>query len=338
MIELQYYTFWWQNVSSSIIYVLSLIAIGVLINLNPSWAYDPNVILGNEDFNVFLITTIIMGLLSLVFAKNPSWIGLVNSMMKSEACQSISTMLNSLQELDEEDDNAEEEQEYDDTDGMVVYRKQYETWSPERLSIEKGLDDKSFIDANEGERNKIKYEIPSEDVVLRKEKNVTFCERAWIKSFQHSSSKNFHQDRSSIQSWVETSSPRAIQTASANFNDENSNENYDCPEEFDHTDGRTIGVGDFVNERKYECMHDTSHDSNEDLFAKKNKNFNCAKKIHKEWIVRIFIGLTCIAFVLAPMIIAALFMNLGTNRSAYIYHTHENETTITQVNSPIDSR
>ena len=123
MIELQYYTFWWQNVSSSIIYVLSLIAIGALINLNPSWAYDPNVILGNEDFNVFLITTIIMGLLSLVFAKNPSWIGLVNSMMKSEACQSISTMLNSLQKLDEEGDNAEEEQEYDDTDQRPISEK-----------------------------------------------------------------------------------------------------------------------------------------------------------------------------------------------------------------------
>ena len=55
MIDIQYYTFWWQNVSSSIIYVLALMSIGTLVNLNPSWAYDPNVILGNEDFNVYFV-------------------------------------------------------------------------------------------------------------------------------------------------------------------------------------------------------------------------------------------------------------------------------------------
>ena len=280
-----------------------------------------------------------MGALSLVFAKNPSWIGLVNSLMKSEACQGISTMMTSLQALDEEENNVEEEQEYDDTDGMVAYRKQYETWSPGRLSIEKDLDDKSFIDSNEDEKNKIKHEISSEDVVLRKEKNVTFCERAWIKSFQHSSSKNFHRDRSSIQSWVETSSPRPMKTTPVNFNNENSEGEYEYSGELDYTDGRIIGLGDFGRERKYECMHEASHDSNEDLFAKKsNTNFNCAKKIHKEWIIRIFMGLTCVAFVLAPIIVAALFMNLGTNRSAYIYYTNENETTITQVNIPNKSR
>ena len=181
--------------------------------------------------------------------------------------------------------------------------------------------------------------MSSEDVVLRKEKNVTFCERAWIKSFQHSSSKNFDRDRSSIKSWVETSSPRPMKTTPVNFNYDNSEEEYEHSGEFDYTDGRTIGLGEFGHDRKYECTHQTSHDSNEDLFAKKSTtNFNCAKKIHKEWIIRIFIGLTCVAFVLAPIIIAALFMNLGTNRSAYIYFTNENETTITQVNIPNNSR
>ena len=102
MIELQYYTFWWQNVSSSIIYILALLSIGLLVNLNPSWAYDPNVILGNEDFNVFLITTIIMGVLSLVFAKDPSWLALVNSILKSKLIQDLRDMMSSVKELGEE--------------------------------------------------------------------------------------------------------------------------------------------------------------------------------------------------------------------------------------------
>ena len=344
MIDIQYYTFWWQNVSSSIIYVLALMSIGILVNLNPSWAYDPNVILGNEDFNVFLITTIIMGVLSLTFAKNPSWLGLVKSMLKSQFCLSFKSVITTSQELRDETPEAEEnigrrnndEEEMDDVDGVcmpmkenVVTRNNVEeemddvdgVWMPKsysRLSIEKSDSEKLSKNSIDEEKHKMKCdEMSCDDVVLRKEKNVTFNERAWINSYQHSSGKNFQRDRASIKSWVETSSPRANKVASTSLNYEKSIEEYGFQRENDYPDG------------KYENLNDSG---SENYFSKKsNSNVHCMIKIRTEWIIRIMIGITCVAFVLAPIIIAGLFMNLGTNRSSYIYHTHENETTIIQV-------
>lgn len=324
MIDIQYYTFWWQNVSSSIIYILALMSIGILVNMNPSWAYDPNVILGNEDFNVFLITTIIMGVLSLAFAKNPSWLGLVKSMLKSHFCLSLKSIMTTSQELRDETPDAEEniemrcnaEEEMDDVDGV---------WMPSshrRLSIEKTVEcekcEKSSINSTDEEKLKMKCEeMSSDDVVLRKEKNVRFNERPWINSYQHSSGKNFNRDRHSIKSWVETSNPKGNKVDIANLYNDKSNEECAFQTENDYPDG------------KYESLNDSG---SENYFSKKSNNkVHCRIKIRTEWIVRIVIGITCVAFVLAPIIIAGLFMNLGTNRSSYIYHTHENETTIIQV-------
>ena len=292
--------------------------------MNPSWAYDPNVILGNEDFNVFLITTIIMGVLSLAFAKNPSWLGLVKSMLKSQFCLSLKSIMTTSQESSDETPEAEEniemrynvEEEMDDVDGA---------WMPNshrRLSIEKSVEcekcEKLSIDSTDEDRLKMKCdEMSSDDVVLRKEKNVRFNERSWINSYQHSSSKNFHRDRESIKSWVETSSPRANKVASTNFKFEAPNDEYALQKQNDYPDG------------KYESLNDSG---SENYFSKKsNNNVHCKIKISTEWIIRIMIGMTCVVFVLAPIIIAGLFMNLGTNRSSYIYYTHENETTIIQV-------
>ena len=320
MIDIQYYTFWWQNVSSSIIYVLALMSIGTLVNLNPSWAYDPNVILGNEDFNVFLTTTIIMGVLSLTFAKNPSWLGFVKSMQRTQLCISLSSLMTNSHSSDHEvtqdvyfakDSNAEKA-EFDDVDGGCI------TMSTRFSNIEKCDCDNLSQDSSGEEKGQIKYDdISSEDVVLRKEKNVTFNERAWINSFQHSSSKNFHRDRDSIKSWVETSSPRAVKSKSELLNNEIFYNKFVFPQEFDLIDG------------KYENLNDGG---DENYFPKKpRRNNNCLISIPKEWIIRILIGMTCVILVLGPIIIASLFMNLGSNRSSYIYYTHENKTVVTQV-------
>ena len=352
MIELQYYTFWWQNVSSSVIYILALLSIGVLVNLNPSWAYDPNVILGNEDFNVFLITTIIMGVLSLVFAKDPSWLALVNSILKSKFIQDLRDMmtvkdLGEEKECDEMDGiimttspkqnqqcfqmKAEKESlEYDDADGMIMIP------SIKKTKIEEGIPESLSINSTDDNKLKINNENCCKDVVLRKQKNVTFNERPWIGSFQHSSGKNLNLDRSSIKDWVETSSPR-VMNISPNFKVKKPSEELACQQNYDCTDGKYETLDNDEEECEYcprkICKYEaTNDDESEDLYAKNpNKSLICSIRIHKEWIVRIFIGLTCAAFVLAPIIIAGLFMNLGTSRSAFIYHTYENETTIIQV-------
>ena len=115
MIELQYYTFKWQNISSAMIFISALIIMGVLINGYPSWAYSPDIILKNEDFNIILITTIIMGLLSLTFAVNPNWMTWVNKTCK--ACGDVISMLEVLDEEEAIKDNYE---------SKAVYSKKHE--------------------------------------------------------------------------------------------------------------------------------------------------------------------------------------------------------------------
>ena len=115
MIELQYYTFKWQNISSAMIFIPFLIIMGVLINGYPSWAYSPDIILKNEDFNIILITTIIMGLLSLTFAVNPNWMTWVNKTCK--ACGDVISMLEVLDEEEAIKDNYE---------SKAVYSKKHE--------------------------------------------------------------------------------------------------------------------------------------------------------------------------------------------------------------------
>ena len=82
MINLQYKTFWCQNILSSVIYISSLIAIEVLVSFFPSFAYDPDINLPNKEFNIMVITTIVMGVLSLAFSWNPSWIRWARSLTK----------------------------------------------------------------------------------------------------------------------------------------------------------------------------------------------------------------------------------------------------------------
>ena len=90
MIKLQYRTFWWQNLFSTLIFVPTLIGVSVLINKYPRWAYDPNVILKNAEFNILTSSAILMGLISLIFARNPSWVGF------NLSCRSMISKLESI--------------------------------------------------------------------------------------------------------------------------------------------------------------------------------------------------------------------------------------------------
>ena len=98
MVQLQYYTFKWQNISSALIFIPALITIAVLINSYPSWAYSPDIILKNEDFNVILMTTIIMGLFSMTLAVNPSWMVWVG-----RSCNLCKGLISQLDDIDEEE-------------------------------------------------------------------------------------------------------------------------------------------------------------------------------------------------------------------------------------------
>ena len=68
MISLQHYIFWRQTLVSTLIFVPTLTVIAVLINFYPWWAYDPHIILTNEEFNMVITVMIVMGLVSLIFS------------------------------------------------------------------------------------------------------------------------------------------------------------------------------------------------------------------------------------------------------------------------------
>ena len=109
MIKLQYRTFWWQNLFSTLIFVPTLIGVSVLINKYPRWAYDPNVILKNAEFNILTSSAILMGLISLIFAKHPSWVGF------NLSCRSMISKLESIN-LDVAYPDTQEILDWDDVD------------------------------------------------------------------------------------------------------------------------------------------------------------------------------------------------------------------------------
>ena len=74
MIALQYNIFWSQSISSTIIFIPTLIIVAILVNTYPCFGYNPNIILRNTEFNIAICTTILTGLLSLTFGKNPRWL------------------------------------------------------------------------------------------------------------------------------------------------------------------------------------------------------------------------------------------------------------------------
>ena len=98
MIKLQYTTFLWQNLCSTVVFVATLTGTAVLINCYPMWAYDPHIILKNTEFNITMFTTILLGLMSMIFSINPRWLSWTAS------CSKLISDLETI-ELDEVDCN-----------------------------------------------------------------------------------------------------------------------------------------------------------------------------------------------------------------------------------------
>jgi hypothetical protein len=84
LVDLQYQTFWSQSLACFILYFPFLTGSMVVVNCNKSWCYDPNVIFNNVQYNAILITTIIMGLISLALSGQPS---------SYEGCQHLNSYL-----------------------------------------------------------------------------------------------------------------------------------------------------------------------------------------------------------------------------------------------------
>ena len=82
MLNLQYKTFWLQNLWSTIIFVPTLVAIFVLINFYREWNYSSNVILDNTDFNIVIFVTIAMGGFSLLLSFRVTWVKFVRSISR----------------------------------------------------------------------------------------------------------------------------------------------------------------------------------------------------------------------------------------------------------------
>ena len=101
---MQYDTFKSQTIACSVIYIPTLILICVLVNFDKSLSYDPQVIFGNSDFNIHIISTTLMGVNSLVLSNSPD---IFNGLEK--CIDSIRT--------DSEECNDTDESNHDDTPG-----------------------------------------------------------------------------------------------------------------------------------------------------------------------------------------------------------------------------
>ena len=73
MIAFQYRTFKHQSVISLCTYIPALLVAVYKVNFNKDWVYDPNVIMDNQEFNMAVGVTMVMGILSYGLSLNPSW-------------------------------------------------------------------------------------------------------------------------------------------------------------------------------------------------------------------------------------------------------------------------
>ena len=102
MIDLQYYAFKWQTISSTIVLEISLLSTFYLINFIPTYNYDSGVVLDNSDFNIMIWIIASIGLLSVFLSLQPSWIKLRKSLNEKVA---------KLDRLDSLEDNVAEEED-----------------------------------------------------------------------------------------------------------------------------------------------------------------------------------------------------------------------------------
>ena len=73
MIELQFYAFRRQTISSFLILETALALTIYLINCAPEYNYDAGVVLDNADFNMLTSILGIMGILSCLLSIRPNW-------------------------------------------------------------------------------------------------------------------------------------------------------------------------------------------------------------------------------------------------------------------------
>ena len=102
MIDLQYYAFKWQTISSTFILEISLLITFYLINFVPSYNYESGVVLDNSDFNIMIWIIASIGLLTVFLCFQPSWIKL---------CKSLNEKVARLDRLDSLEKNAGDEEE-----------------------------------------------------------------------------------------------------------------------------------------------------------------------------------------------------------------------------------
>ena len=296
MIGLQYYTFWWQNFFSTIVFVPSLITISVLVNVYPWWAYDPHVILKNEEFNIVITTTIFMGVLSLALAKNPSWMGWTIACKKG---------IYTLEKLDEFEAKSQETLNFDDVDGTRGFNlNAYKNHKPGLIDIDNMSQKNTPTTSNELRNGstephfkETKRQSPTEEpIVLRSHA----LHQNTIKLQQIANSINYRQSIS-------------FQRMSSVSND-----------------GERKSVDLVTND----CVDGNLKKSSSWQQNVETPNIwkgSKEKRFPKEILIRVLIGFGCIIFVLSPIIAASTFMDLSNDRTVYIYYTDENETTITQV-------
>ena len=68
MLTMQHRTFLQQSLAASIIYAPSMVAAALLVNLNEDWNYGDRVVFNNLEFNVNIVTALIMGFISIGLA------------------------------------------------------------------------------------------------------------------------------------------------------------------------------------------------------------------------------------------------------------------------------
>ena len=73
MIQLQYYAFSRQTLSSALILEPALALTYYLINYVPGYNYDAGVVLDNSDFKMLIFIIGGMGIISCLFSIKPNW-------------------------------------------------------------------------------------------------------------------------------------------------------------------------------------------------------------------------------------------------------------------------
>ncbi len=85
MVSLQYKTFLQQSCCCSAVYLPSLLFCFYKVNFDPAWAYDPNVVMNNLEFNVAAAAVVATGVVASLLAVSPNWMNCIESVNNFDA-------------------------------------------------------------------------------------------------------------------------------------------------------------------------------------------------------------------------------------------------------------